>query len=55
MTAFGPIAAMQEMVAVEGIVLQKSKVAGRRIFRENTQWEVVARFVRPHSHYRGRL
>jgi len=30
------------MSAFDWIVLQKSKVAGRRIFRENTQREAIA-------------
>jgi hypothetical protein len=33
---------MQQSVAFEGIVLQKSKAADLRIFRENTKRETIA-------------
>ena len=34
--------ALRSMSAIGGIVLQKSKVAGPRFFRENTKREVIA-------------
>ena len=44
-TTFGPLLDIEwrpRMSAFGGIVLQKSKVAGLRIFRENTKREAIA-------------
>jgi hypothetical protein len=38
----GPISSVRVMSACAPIVLQKSKVAGQRIFRENTKRETIA-------------
>ena len=42
-------------VRVSQIVLQKSKVAGPRIFRENTKREAIADSYSRQSRYRSRL